>query len=315
MKQGILLINLGTPQSASPAAIRKYLAAFLTDKRVITLPKLLRYLLVYCIILPTRQYKTAKAYQAIWTKQGSPLLVHSQALAKALQKAAPAGTIVSLGMRYGEPSLAASLDDLKACDLITILPLYPQYTSAATGSALEAVLQLIAKQANIPAVHLIRDFYQHPAYIKAQAACIKKHLHNTEHLLFSYHGIPENQLTQGGSCYKTQCQQNSRLLAEALGLKPEQYSTTFQSRLGKTAWVQPYTDVVLCELANQGIKDISITCPSFVCDCLETLEEIAIVAKKQWQDLKGGSFTYIPCMNSDPEWIQALLAITTPRSS
>lgn len=326
MREGLLLINLGTPNSADKAAVRSYLREFLTDKRVIDLPKPIRTLLVYLFILPFRTKKSAHAYHLIWTKQGSPLLWHSQNLVKELQLSLKEDYQVALGMRYGQPSISSALNDLKDCNKITILPLYPQYSSAATGSSLEKVMMLLSKQESIPSVSIIRDFHQHPSYIHAQAQTIKSNLPEGFHLLLSYHGIPERHIHKTGcanictdgcllnsnkNCYMAQCYQTSRLLAENLKLTQDQYNTSFQSRLGKTPWIKPYTDEVLKQLATKGIKKLAIACPSFVADCLETLEEIGMRAKEQWMSLGGDEFVLIPSLNTDSLWIKALIEISS----
>ncbi|MDI1352762.1 MAG: ferrochelatase, partial [bacterium] len=258
MSRGVLLINLGTPNQCDVKSVKTYLAQFLTDKRVIDLPALTRFILVYLVILPFRSKKSAHAYKTIWTPQGSPLLVHSQDTAASLQEFLGPEFKIALGMRYGTPSIATALAELGKCESITILPLYPQYSSAATGSSLEEVLRILMGQEVIPFLTLIRDFYQHPAYIKAQSTHIKTQKIEDSHLLFSYHGLPERQINKSGcktvcseecpqisilnqGCYKAQCYQTSRLLAENLGLNSSQYSTAFQSRLGKTPWIRPYT--------------------------------------------------------------------------
>lgn len=323
MRRGLLLINLGTPKSANIPAVRNYLRAFLTDKRVIDLPALLRYVLVYVFIVPLRAKRSARAYQAIWTEQGSPLLYHSQNLADQIQKEVGSAYQVTLGMRYGQPSIACALDRLKHCESISILPLYPQYSSAASGSSIEEALRIISLWDIIPSVTIVRDFFQHPAYIKAQAELVKTQLQEQEHILFSYHGIPERQIgcksvciedcptltdkIQG--CYKAQCHQSSRLLAKELQIPENQYSTAFQSRLGRTPWIKPYTDEVLTKLAAKGIKKLVIVCPSFVADCLETLEEIGIRAKQQWASLSGQQLIVVPSLNDHPLWIKAIVKL------
>jgi ferrochelatase len=326
MKQGLLIINLGTPNRADEKAVRHYLREFLTDKRVIDLPLFIRYLLVYCLITPFRAKKSTHAYQAIWTEQGSPLLYHSINTAHQLQKELGSEFNVALGMRYGTPSISDALEQLKNCEAITVLPLYPQYSSAATGSSIEELMRVISAQEVIPSLTIIRDFYQHPAYIKAQAQIIKQQLADNEYLLFSYHGIPERQIHKSGckqicnnscphvpisnlGCYKAQCHQTSRLIASELQRSDTQYSTAFQSRLGKTPWIKPYTDVVLADLAATGIKNLAVACPSFVADCLETLEEIGIRAKEQWLQLGGEQFKLVPCLNDSPVWIKAIIEI------
>lgn len=328
MTGGFLLINLGTPQGADVPAVRSYLREFLTDKRVIDLPAPLRYLLVYAFILPFRPQKSAKAYQKIWTDEGSPLLVNTYKLSSQLQHLLGSQTTVAIGMRYGKPSIQDAINQLSACTTITVLPLFPQYSSAATGSALEEAMRIFSSQEVMPSLKIIRDFYQHPAYVNAQAQKIKTYLSGSDHLLFSYHGIPERQISKSGckevcpaqcppissqnaNCYKAQCYETSQLLAKALQLNPKQYSTAFQSRLGKTPWIKPYTDEVLRELAANGVKHLSIACPSFVADCLETLEEIGMQAKKQWLSMGGEQLTLIPCMNDDPTWVSAIPLLNT----
>ncbi|RUR12257.1 ferrochelatase [Legionella sp. km772] len=325
MKRGLLLINLGTPDAPKLSAVRKYLNEFLMDNRVIDLPWPLRCLLVKGIIIPFRTKKSAEAYQSIWVKEGSPLLANSQQLCEQLQKSLGDNYKVVLGMRYGKPSLASALAQLKECDELLIIPLYPQYSSAATGSALEEVCRLLAKQELIPSVKLINQFFQDSAYVQAQSELIRLHHPSTNHLLFSYHGIPERQLSKAGceeicvaecpleknpSCYKAQCYQTSHLLAQHLNLTKHQYTTSFQSRLGKTPWIKPYTDEVLIKLAAQGVKNLTITCPSFVTDCLETLEEIGLRAKEQWHHLGGEQFVLVPAMNSHPLWVKTLKDIS-----
>jgi len=331
MKRGLLLINLGTPKSADISEVKGYLSEFLTDKRVIDLPALLRYLLVYAFILPFRAKRSAKAYQSIWTEQGSPLLYNSHNLINQLQHAPGSECNIALGMRYGEPSIKHALKSLQHCESITVMPLYPQYSSAASGSSIEEVMRIISSWELIPSLTVIRDFFQHPAYIKAQSQIIKANLPEHEYILFSYHGIPERQIIKGGcksvctqacpalidknqGCYKAQCHQSTRLLAKELALTASCYSTAFQSRLGKTPWIKPYTDDMLAELAAKGIKKLVIVCPSFVADCLETLEEIGIRAKKNWQTLGGEQLTLIPCMNDDPLWINAIMEIAQLKS-
>jgi ferrochelatase len=327
MKQGLLLINLGSPDSPNVTDVRRYLQEFLSDKRVLDLPAPLRFLLLYAFILPFRPKSTAKAYQEIWTKEGSPLIVHGQRLTDKLQTRLGNACQVALGMRYGKPSIATALSQLSECEVITVLPLYPQYASAASGSSIETVLDQLSSQIVIPSLRLIRDFYQHPGFLAAQAARMKPYLPNHDYVLFSYHGIPERQVQRTGcqsicqgncppisqnnqACYRAQCFQTTTALATALSLSPDQYSSSFQSRLGKTPWIRPYTDVELIRLAQQGIKRLAIVCPSFVADCLETLEEIGIRAKTHWRQLGGEELTVIPCLNDDDAWVEAIVMMT-----
>lgn len=330
MKRGLLLINIGTPSSANIRDVCCYLGRFLTDERVIDIPALIRYLLVYALIIPLRAKKSTHAYKAIWTTQGSPLLFHSQNLVSHLQKSIGSEYKITLGMRYGNPSITKAINDLKECESITILPLYPQYSSATTGSSINEAIQHLTTQEIIPSLNIIGNFYHHSAYIHSQAQIIKIHLHEFDYLLFSYHGIPERQIQKVGckkvcpkicppishhnqGCYKAQCHQTTLLLAKELKLNPNQYSTAFQSRLGKITWTKPYTEEVLIELAAKGIKRLIVTCPSFVTDCLETLEEIGIRAKEQWKRLGGERFTMVPCLNDNPLWVRAIAAIVKVR--
>lgn len=340
MKRGLLLVNLGTPSSTDNSSVRSYLREFLTDKRVIDLPALLRYILVYVFILPIRLKRSIRAYQSIWTKQGSPLLYHSLNLISQVQKKIGTEYKVVLGMRYGEPSIMAALNQLRYCESITILPLYPQYSAAANGSAIAESLRIISSWELIPSITIIRDFFQHPTYIKAMTQMIKAHLREKTYVLFSYHGIPERQITKSScqsicsgacptlnlkdvestefsrlkddiqGCYRAQCYETSRLLAKELELAHSEYSTAFQSRIGKTPWIGPYTDEILMKLAAKGIKKLAIVCPSFVADCLETLEEIGIRGKQQWKALGGEELSVIPCLNADPTWANAIVEIT-----
>ena len=323
MKHGLLLLNIGSPDAPTISSVRRYLRVFLSDPRVIDLPVLLRLLLVYCFILPFRPRRSAEAYHAVWTPEGSPLMRYSERMCQSLQTALGPQYTVVLGMRYGKPSIQSALDALSACDRITVWPLYPQYSSAATGSYIEAVLKGIASKPIFPSMNVIRDFYKHPAYIKAQAAEIAPYIHTHDSILFSYHGLPENHLLKEGcnpvctkacrpeggarGCYRAQCLETTASLTHAL--KITEYSTSFQSRLGRTPWIKPYTDIVLVELAARGIKRLAVVCPSFVTDCLETLEEIGMRAKEQWLSLGGETFTLIPCMNDNERWIDAMKAI------
>ncbi|MBA2651492.1 MAG: ferrochelatase [Tatlockia sp.] len=326
MKKGLLLINLGTPDSPETSHVRRFLKEFLSDKRVIDLAAWLRYPLVYGTILPFRPKQTAKAYQAIWTKEGSPLLLNSLSLKNKVQAHLGLGWQVGLGMRYGKPSLKDSLHQFAACSHLTILPLFPQYSSAATGSALEKVLRLIASQNVLPSIKVIRDFYEDQGFISAQAALIQPQLANHDYLLLSYHGLPEGHLKKAGcpsictsecglinettqACYRTQCFATTRALANKLALSEGRYGMSFQSRLGKIPWIKPYTDEFLPELIKKGVKRLAIVCPSFTADCLETLEEIGLRAKEQWLQLGGQQLTLIPCVNDSDLWVEGLVKL------
>ncbi|MDF1677101.1 MAG: ferrochelatase [Legionellaceae bacterium] len=324
MKKGVLLIQLGTPEAPTTSSVRHYLRLFLSDKRVIDIPAPIRYLLLYFIILPFRSKQSAKAYQSIWTQEGSPLRVLSNNLAEKLQQKYAQTHLIAHGMRYGTPTLKHALDTLKDCDEITILPLYPQYASSTTGSSIEVVFQYFKNKPAIPTLHIIHHFYAHKAFVKAQSEQIKPFLEAPfDHLILSYHGLPIRHLQKIGcnticdaacpapkdkntNCYRAQCFETSRKLASALALPETTYTTTFQSRLGKTPWIEPYTDKVLETLAKKGIKRLVVACPAFVTDCLETLEEIGMRAKEDWIKMGGESLTLVPCLNDEPHWVNAL---------
>ena len=315
-KIGILLINLGTPKSYQPLDVIRYLGEFLNDHRVVDLPWGFRTMLVNACIIPNRFQKTAQAYQKIWLPKGSPLLVHTTALKEALSETLGNGYQVEVGMRYGNPTIATALQKLKACDTIKVIPLFPQYSSAATGSAIAEVYRFFTKQWNIPSLSVQKDFHDHPAYIESYAATIQENIDNKkiDKIIFSYHGLPERHINKTKNklfCYQAQCFKTSELIAAALSLNLKQYVVSFQSRLGKTPWIKPYTDLVLPELIQEGIKNIAIVCPSFVCDCLETLEEVNIRMREQWQSLGGGEFTFIPCLNTHARWVEGLEEMVT----
>lgn len=324
MKKGLLLMNLGTPNSPSFFEVGKYLQEFLCDKRVIDLPTVFRYLLFFGLILPFRLNKTVQAYERIWTQKGSPLLIHCLALQQALQHQLQETHEVQLAMRYGEPALARALEALEHCEEITVLPLYPQYASASTGSSMEAVLNYFSKKTNIPSLRIIHEFYAHPGFIEAQTALIRPFLKDHEFVLFSYHGLPERQVLKSGcktickqacppgaipTCYRASCFQTTHLLAQALKLKANTFDTSFQSRLGRLPWIQPYTEGYLSTLKEQGIKRLLVVAPSFTADCLETVDELGEIAQAEWLKLGGEKLTLVPSLNASPEWINGVIDI------
>jgi len=329
MKTGVLLINLGTPAAANKKAVRRYLKEFLDDPRVIDLPWWIRKPLLHLFILPFRPKQSAKAYAAIWDEEtGSPLLFHTQQLGEKLQAQLPAHYQVEIGMRYGEPSIASALNKLfqAQCQKIILLPLFPQYSSAATGSAIAKCLQVLQARQKIPAIKIIPSFYQDSHYITAKVATIAPWLERTQPdcVLFSYHSLPQRHLTHSQNpclvpcaqnqscpqdiqhCYRAQCYDTSRLLAEKLNLNASHYEVVFQSRLGRTVWVGPEIQQVMAQLRQRGVNNLLVVCPSFVADCLETLEEIGIRAKEHWQTLGGKHFNLVPCLNTEPSWVNNL---------
>lgn len=339
--RGLLLVNLGTPEAPTPSAVRRYLAQFLADGRVLDLPAPGRYALLYGAILPFRPFRSAHAYQKIWHPTlGSPLLAHGRALREAVATRLGQGWTVALAMRYGQPGLAAALAALQAAgaDEILVAPLYPQSASSTTGSTLAEVYRLAGALPVVPALRVLPPFFQHPAWVAATAAIAAPHLADfaPDHVLFSFHGVPERQvrftdLSPSGpgahclaspgccdtlgpanrACYRAHCAASARALAAALGLADGTWSMSFQSRLGRIPWIRPYTDEVLPSLAAQGRRRVAVLCPSFVADCLETLEEIGIGARESFAAATAGQgeLRAIPCPNGDPRWADALVQL------
>jgi ferrochelatase len=327
----VLLVNLGTPEAPRPREVRRYLRQFLSDPRVIDIPALPRWLLLHALILPTRPRASAAAYAKIWTPEGSPLLVHGRALRDAVAAQLDDGYAVELAMRYGEPSLAGGLASLRAADVsgILLLPLFPQYSEAATGSVLARVRELAQAAADGPSVCALHPFYAHPGFVSAWVAAARPELDafGPDHVLFSYHGLPERQVRAADpsgrhcladdaccdaigpanrDCYRAQCLATTRALALALDLPRGAHSTSFQSRLGRTPWIRPHTDHVLPELAATGVRRLAVLCPAFVADCLETLEEIGIRARAQWREVGGEELHLVPSLNAHPTWASAV---------
>lgn len=319
-RTGILLINLGTPDAPTAAAVKPYLREFLGDPRVVEIPRALWWLILNGIILNTRPKKSAEKYAQIWTKEGSPLLVHTQRqtkmlkgyLGESLGDSAPA---VEFAMRYGNPSVASALEKLKQqnCGRILIVPLYPQYAASSTATAFDAAFDALRKMRNMPEIRTVRNFHDHPGYIAALAQSVRDDWMRNgrpDVLVMSFHGVPRYTLDKGDP-YHCECQKTGRLLAEALGLKSEQYRISFQSRFGRAEWIKPYTAATLEELGKQGVKRVDVICPGFVGDCLETLEEIALEGKASFHGAGGGEFHYIPCLNERDDWIHALSDIVS----
>jgi protoporphyrin/coproporphyrin ferrochelatase len=317
---GVLLINLGTPDAPTASAVRRYLAEFLSDPRVVEIPRALWKPVLHGIILRTRPARSAQRYATIWTPDGSPLLVHSlrqktlllgylgQRL-KALGLPADHAQ-VELGMRYGSPSIADALAKLRegGCDRVLLLPLYPQYASSTTGSALDAVYDAVRPMRRVPALRTVDAYHDDSGYIGALAQNINdywvKH-RRPDKLVLSFHGVPRRTLDLGDP-YHCHCHKTARLLATELGLKPEQYAVTFQSRFGRGEWLKPYTQAVLVELAKKGIRRVDVACPGFASDCLETLEEIGLEGRDIFLKAGGAEFHAIPCLNERPAWIATL---------
>lgn len=326
-RKAVLCINIGTPKADSVSSVRAYLKEFLSDPRVLDIPWLSRQILLRTVILPFRSSKSAKAYSSIWKKEGSPLLLETEKFCSKLQSVLGHDYVVKTAMRYGKPSLEKALKEVKDFEEVILFPLFPQYASSSTGSSLEFSLRFFSEQHNIPSVKVLKPFYKKEGFIKALSEKVFeiKKKKNWDHLLLSYHGLPENQVRaseknpkdfcsshkpcpvtfEESFCYRKQCYETSYLLAQSLNLKQKNYTVSFQSRLGRRPWIKPYTDKVLPELRASGVKNLAVICPSFVADCLETLEEIEIRAKEDWLQLGGESFTFIPCLNDDDSWVRS----------
>ncbi len=315
-RTAVLLCNLGTPDAATPAALRRYLAEFLSDPRVVEIPRALWWLILHGVILRIRPRRSAAKYASIWTADGSPLKVWTDKQAKMLagylgERGQPA--LVRAAMRYGNPSIGSVLDELKrdGVDRVLVLPLYPQYCAATTASVNDAVGEWARRARHLPEFRFVNRYHDDPGYIGALARRAQDHWQahgRSQRLVLSFHGVPKRTLLLGDP-YHCECRKTARLLTERLGLKREQVLVTFQSRFGKAEWLQPYTEPTLVALARQGVKRVDVMCPGFSSDCLETLEEIAIEARHAYLGAGGAEFHYIPCLNDQHEWIAALAQI------
>ena len=316
-RTAILLLNLGTPEAPTTAAVRRYLKEFLSDPRVVEIARPLWWLILNGIILNLRPAKAAAKYAKIWDQDGSPLKLHTERQAKLLRgylgaqgRSAP---VVDYAMRYGNPSIDSVLSRLKQqrCERILVLPLYPQYAASATATAFDAVSDFFKRTRNIPELRMVKHFHDHPAYVAALAEGVRKHWAQhgkPDRLLMSFHGLPRYTLERGDP-YHCECQKTARLLAGALALAPEQYQLSFQSRFGRAEWLQPYTAATLAQWGKQGLRRVDVVCPGFVADCLETLEEIGIEGKAGFLKAGGKEFHAIPCLNESDAWIRALAQI------
>lgn len=311
---GVLLTNLGTPEAPTAKALRPYLKQFLWDPRVVEVPRPLWWLILNGIILRVRPKRSAAAYAEVWTDEGSPLLTHSLNQAKALQCALAESygdqVIVDVAMRYGQPSIASVIDKLLSAGVrkLIVLPLYPQYSAATTGSTFDAIADEFKQRRWLPDFRFISHYHDHRGFIHAITNRIKAHWAEhgrTDKLLFSYHGMPQKYL-ENGDPYHCECHKTTRLIAEQLGLAPSEYLTTFQSRFGRDPWLQPYTDETLKALPQQGVKSVQIICPGFSSDCLETIEEIGGENCEYFLEAGGERYEYIPCLNAEPDHIELM---------
>jgi protoporphyrin/coproporphyrin ferrochelatase len=337
MKTALLVLNLGSPDSPAPSKVRRYLREFLSDPRVIDINPIGRWVLLNLFILPFRPRKSGEAYAKIWTPAGSPLVEHTRAFTAKLKARLPADWDVDFAMRYGSPSLESRLAAIlaKSPERLILFPMYPQYAASSTGSTLEKAFALLGRRWNVPSVKVVPPFYSHPGFLDACAAQGRPLLESfrPDHILFSYHGLPERQIRKSESlaghclktddsccasvswrnnfCYRAQCFETTRQLAARLGINPSGYSIGFQSRLGRTPWIKPYTDQIVTELARQGKKRLLVFEPSFTADCLETLEEIAIRAQDSFREAGGESLMLVPSVNSSDAWADAAVDLVT----
>ncbi|KAI0559085.1 ferrochelatase [Gracilaria domingensis] len=338
-RTGILLVNIGTPASLAVPDVREYLRQFLGDSRVVDLNPIVKWIVLNLFILRTRPKESAEAYSNIWDEErGSPLLYHSEDLAAQLQSLLGEKYAVAVGMQYCQPNVYDVMEDLRAkgTDRLIVVPMYPQYASSATGAAIEIVYKAAAKVYSTPYLHIVPAFYDHPAYISSYAAIIRRTIgercENYDHLLMSFHGVPQThcertdetgllcnkqenccaQIVQANrNCYRAQSFATARRIAEACEIPEGKYSISFQSRLSAAGpvWIQPYTDEELVKLAKAGVKKIAVVVPSFTADCLETLEEIGIRGKEDFIEAGGETLDLIPCLNSDEEWAKGMIQI------
>jgi len=337
---GLLLVNLGTPDSPAPSDVRPYLQEFLSDPRVIDIRGWQRWLFLNLIILPFRPKRSGEAYAKIWTERGSPLLFHSRDLAEKVQRRLGEDVVVDLAMRYGRPSISEALERFRrsAVDRIVMFPLYPQYSSAATGSSIEKVFAEASKLWNVPAIQVVPPFYDHPAFIDACANVARPILAEAaaERVIFSFHGVPERHCLKSDetgshclksdrccdriveanrNCYRAQCFATARALAARLDVPDEQRVVCFQSRLGRTPWIRPYTDEVIVDLARRGVRRAVILSSAFVADCLETIEELGIRAVESFRAAGGGTLRLVPAVNADDAWADGVVTLAREASA
>jgi len=316
---GILVVNLGTPDEPTTAGVRRYLAQFLWDPRLIEVPRPVWWLVLHGIILRTRPARTAEKYRTIWMEKGAPLLVHSQAITDALSESLgdhqnPA-IAVQLGMRYGNPSIKSALDKLRAANVqrLLVLPLYPQYSATTTASSFDCIARVLRRWRWLPELRMINHYHDDAGHIDAVAGSVRNHWNEhgqAEKLLMSFHGLPKRNLLKGDP-YHCECQKSARLIADRLQLREEQWMISFQSRFGAQEWLKPYTSESLKSLAAEGVKRVDVVCPGFPADCLETLEEIAIENRDVFLQAGGESYQYITALNDGEDHISALTDLVT----
>ena len=316
-RTAILLVNLGTPDAPTPVAVRRFLKQFLSDPRVIEIPRALWLPILHGFILNTRPRNSARKYACIWSEDGSPLKVHTERQTRllrgrfSLQVRSP--ITVDFAMRYGEPSIPATLARLRSegCDRILVMPMYPQYSASTTASVLDEIAEYLRRVRNVPEVRMVKHFHDHPAYISALGHLVRDHWGQSgrpDKLIMSFHGLPRYTLTRGDP-YHCECQKTARLLADELELAESHWQIAFQSRLGPAEWLKPYTASTLADCGRRGMRRVDVVCPGFVADCLETLEEIGIEGKGIFLGAGGKEFHLLPCLNEREDWIRSLAAI------
>jgi len=315
-RTGILLVNLGTPEAPTAAAVRQYLRQFLTDPRVIEIRRAVWLPLLYGLVLTTRPMKSARKYASVWSSEGSPLKIHTTRQASLLRRRFDSQRrppiMVEFAMRYGEPSIPAELLHLKSegCGRILVIPLYPQYAASSTGSVLDEIARFVQRVRNVPEIRVIKHFFDDPAYIRALANLVHEFWRKSgrpDKLVMSFHGLPRYAIERGDP-YHGECMKTARLLAKELALSEEQWRITFQSRFGRTEWIKPYTASTLADWGSRGLR-VDVVCPGFVADCLETLEEIGMEGKALFLQSGGREFRLLPCLNERDDWIDTLEAI------
>ena len=320
---GVLLVNLGTPEAPTTASVRRFLKQFLSDPRVVEIPRLLWWLILNGVILRIRPSRSAEAYRKVWTDEGSPLMLYSKQLAglirEQLQAERPGFFRVELGMTYGEPSVEAAIDKLQrqGARRLLVLPLYPQYSGTTTASVFDTVTKKLRGVRWLPETRFINQYHDDPAYIAALAASVREFWQEHgrgSHLMLSFHGVPRYTL-EGGDPYHCQCQKTGRLLAESLGLRSDEWTLSFQSRVGRAEWLRPYTDETVEAMGRDGVEKLDVICPGFSTDCLETLEEIAMQNAELFEQSGGGSLRYIPALNARDDHVSLLTGLIERHSA
>ena len=311
-KTGVLICNLGTPETYKTKDVRRFLRQFLSDGRVIEIPKIIWWFILNGIILTLRPSKSAKLYKSVWTKEGSPLLVLSKKLTEKLKKSVGDSCEVELAMRYGNPSMESALMSLKNknCRKLIVIPMFPQYSGTTTGSIFDEVARVLSKWRWVPSLSFVNSYHDQPEYINALADSLSNHIKNNspQKIIFTYHGIPKRNFDLGDP-YQCYCQKTTRLVAEKLNLEDDTYITTFQSRFGPAEWLKPYTSDTMGELPLQEVKNVLVVAPAFSVDCLETIEEIDQENKEIFLKAGGEKFTYAPCLNDSSGQVNLLKAI------